>query len=394
VSSTKPPSTRRSPRAFSVNKQSEKPAGSDQSTSSNHASAASAKAGQTKRKPRSFQTTSEFRETPDAAAQRLHDQTHAAAQLADELETPPATAAAAATASKTVRRRSSWSRLFWGTLLGLVSLGVGLSIEQLITDLFERHGWLGWLGLGLTGLLCMAILGLALREFWGLVRMAKITRLRTTADSARRGNDMRAARKLTSELCALYANRPDTAQGRGALRQLEQDIIDGSDLIDLTERNLMRPMDKQARTLVMASAKRVSVVTAISPRALIDIGYVLYENIKLIRRIADLYGGRPGTLGFWRLARSVVAHLAVTGSIAIGEGFIQQVVGHGVAAKLSSRLGEGVINGMLTARVGIAAVDLCRPLPFSDQSRPTLSDFVGELIRPEKPPATASGPAP
>lgn len=205
---------------------------------------------------------------------------------------------------------------------------------------------------------------------------------------------MRAARKLTSELCALYANRPDTAQGRGALRQLEQDIIDGSDLIDLTERNLMRPMDKQARTLVMASAKRVSVVTAISPRALIDIGYVLYENIKLIRRIADLYGGRPGTLGFWRLARSVVAHLAVTGSIAIGEGFIQQVVGHGVAAKLSSRLGEGVINGMLTARVGIAAVDLCRPLPFSDQSRPTLSDFVGELIRPEKPPATASGPAP
>jgi putative membrane protein len=141
------------------------------------------------------------------------------------------------------------------------------------------------------------------------------------------------------------------------------------------------PLDQKARSMVMGSAKRVSVVTAVSPRALVDIGFVLFENMRLIRQLAELYGGRPGTLGFWRLARNVVGHLAITGSIAVGDGLIQQVVGHGLASKLSSRLGEGVVNGLLTARIGIAAIDVCRPLPFSEETRPTIGDFMSELTR-------------
>ncbi|MEP2558168.1 MAG: TIGR01620 family protein, partial [Rhizobiaceae bacterium] len=34
----------------------------------------------------------------------------------------------------------------------------------------------------------------------------------------------------------------------------------------------------------------------------------------------------------------------------------------------------------LTARIGIAAVDLCRPLPFTEQTRLSVSDFMGELV--------------
>jgi len=140
-------------------------------------------------------------------------------------------------------------------------------------------------------------------------------------------------------------------------------------------------LDQKAKTLVMGSARRVSIVTAVSPRALVDIGFVLVENIRLIRQIADLYGGRPGTFGFWRLARNVLAHLAVTGAIAVGDGLLQQIIGHGVAAKISSRLGEGIVNGLLTARIGIAAIDVCRPLSFSDQTRPGIKDFMGELLK-------------
>ena len=63
--------------------------------------------------------------------------------------------------------------------------------------------------------------------------------------------------------------------------------------------------------------------------------------------------------------RHVIAHLAVTGGIAAGDSLIQQMLGHGVAAKLSARLGEGVLNGLLTARLGLAAIDVARPLPFT-----------------------------
>ena len=77
-----------------------------------------------------------------------------------------------------------------------------------------------------------------------------------------------------------------------------------------------------------------------------------------------------------RLIRDVIGHLAVTGSIAVGDGLAQQVLGHGLASKLSRRLGEGVINGLLTARIGIAAMDLCRPLPFRALPRPGIGDGV------------------
>jgi putative membrane protein len=75
----------------------------------------------------------------------------------------------------------------------------------------------------------------------------------------------------------------------------------------------------------------------------------------------------------------VLAHLAVTGSIAVGDSFVQQIVGHGLAAKLSAKLGEGIVNGMMTARIGIAAMETTRPLPFIAAKRPGLGDFLSAL---------------
>lgn len=323
------------------------------------------------RKPKVVKKKAILKPIPDDAAQRVEPSLKNAADVAESL-TPPL--------PPTKKKRFRWSSIFWAALFGLLSLAIGLWVDELVSSLFARNNWLGWLALALTALLVVAALAVILRELWGLSRMAKIDKLRLKAEEASQTDDMKRAKRVVRELVDIYDNRPDTARGRAALKEHDQQIIDGADLIHLAERDLIKPLDDRARALVMGSAKRVSVVTAVSPRAIVDIGFVLMENTKLIRNLADLYGGRPGTFGFWRLLRNVIGHLAVTGSIAVGEGLIQQVVGHGLAARLSSKLGEGVINGLLTTRIGIAAIDVCRPLPFNEESRPTVSDFMGELV--------------
>jgi putative membrane protein len=159
------------------------------------------------------------------------------------------------------------------------------------------------------------------------------------------------------------------------------DINDGADLVRMAERTLVAPLDEEAQRLVGAAARRVSIVTAVSPRVAIDLLFVIANALGLVRRLSLLYGGRPGTLGLLRLMRIAISHLAVTGGLATGDSLVQQVLGHGIAAKLSARLGEGLLNGLLTARLGLAAIDVTRPLPYSAVQRPSLADLAGDLLR-------------
>ena len=89
-------------------------------------------------------------------------------------------------------------------------------------------------------------------------------------------------------------------------------------------------------------------------------------------------------LGFLRLMKSVGAHLAITGGMAAGDSLVQQFLGHGLASKLSARLGEGVLNGLLTARVGLSAMAVCRPLPYGVRKAPGVGDVAPFLFGEKK----------
>ncbi|MEL6735537.1 MAG: TIGR01620 family protein [Pseudomonadota bacterium] len=253
-----------------------------------------------------------------------------------------------------------------------------------------KTGWV--LAIALTGLIVLSAIVIIARELLALRRIAKIDSTRAAASAAHESNNVKQAKALVADLINLQSASSANASGRSQMQSLSTEIMDGRDLVLLAERNLMGPLDAKARSLILGAAKRVSVVTAISPRAIVDVGYVLIENARLIRALSELYGGRPGTLGFFRLARTVVTHLAITGSIAVGEGLLQQVVGQGLAARLSTRLGEGVVNGLLTTRIGISAMDVCRPMPYLKLTRPSAGDFLSELTGMTKNPEASKKP--
>jgi putative membrane protein len=269
--------------------------------------------------------------------------------------------------------------IFLTALGAIISVAFGLWLDDLIRNLFGRADWLGYAAIAVTATGVLALLGMIMREWLGIRRLAAVQALRDEAVKAAREPKPAKARAVLDKLVKLSESIPETAAGRAALSRTAGEIIDAEGLLGLAESELLGPTDRKVRQLILNASKRVSIVTAVSPRALVDLGYVLFEATRLVRAIAEAYGTKPGRLGMLRLFRDVIAHLAVTGSIAAGDSLVQQILGHGIASKLSARLGEGVVNGLMTARIGIAAMDLLRPLPFKALRRPGIGDFIGDL---------------
>ncbi|MGL4558320.1 MAG: YcjF family protein [Afipia sp.] len=280
-----------------------------------------------------------------------------------------------------VRRGFGWAGVFWTALAGLVVLGLGLGISNLVEDLFNRSASLGYIGLVFAILAVVALVVIIAREALSLARLETIEKLHARANAVLLSDDRKDSDAIVRDLLKIAHDNPRLARARAALEEHGRDIIDGADMVRLAERELMTPLDQEARRLVSSAAQRVSLVTAVSPGAVIDMLFVFAAALRLVRQLARLYGGRPGTLGMIRLMRHVIAHLALTGGMAASDSLIQQMLGHGITAKLSAKLGEGLLNGLLTARLGLAAIDVTRPLPFEALPRPALSDLAKDLLK-------------
>jgi putative membrane protein len=277
--------------------------------------------------------------------------------------------------------KKSWSLapLFWSALSGLVLLALGLWLDELIRTLFTRFEWLGWTGVALLGIAGATLLAFLGREFLALRRLAKLDHLRAEADQLYDHGDKKNSTRFANKMLSLYSAQPGLFKARQTLKNDLPHLFDADAILAQTEQVLISQIDASANHRVHQAAKRVALVTALSPRALFDIIVVLVETIRMVRAIAQSYGNRPGFIAMLKLSGHIAGHLAITGGMAAGETLLQQIVGHGLAARLSAKLGEGLLNGILTARIGLATIALCRPMPFKHAPAPTLGAVIKAL---------------
>ena len=278
------------------------------------------------------------------------------------------------------RKPSKLVRLFWWLLSTLIGALVTIAAWNFVMGLMASYPILGMAMTVLIGAVLLVLALLCLRELAAFSRLARLDGLHHDVGQALAQDDLKAARSVTDRLVALYKGREDTRWGRDRLAELRGDQMDAQALLGLAEAELLGPLDIAASREVEAAARQVATVTALVPLALADVAAALTSNLRMIRRVAEIYGGRSGFFGSWRLTRVVLSHLVATGAVAVGDDMFEPILGGTVLAKLSRRFGEGLVNGALTARVGVAAMEVCRPMPFSDGRKPKVRGIIKRAL--------------
>jgi putative membrane protein len=291
---------------------------------------------------------------------------------------PPAMARAMRLAA---RPRSRLSGLFWSLLGSFLLFALSLAAWDWAARLLARHPLLGAVATGLLAGTVVVALAIAGRELLAIRRLARIDHLQRQAAAALATGSLAEARAVTGGLADLYAERDGLAEPAARLRQQGAELLDADGLLRAAEAALLAPLDAQASREVEAAARQVAAVTAVVPLPLADVAAALAANLRMIRRLAEIYGGRSGLLESLRLVRAVMTHLVATGAVAVGDDLIGSVAGGTALARLSRRFGEGVVNAALTARVGLAAIEVCRPLPFLARERPAVTTILARALR-------------
>ncbi len=151
-----------------------------------------------------------------------------------------------------------------------------------------------------------------------------------------------------------------------------------NELLQLYSRLVLTKVDEKAMREVAKFSTESVVLVALSPVALIDMLIMLWRNLRMINKVAGLYGLK---LGYWsriKLIRQVFVNMVYAGSSELITDFGTDMIGADLLGKLSGRLAQGLGAGMLTARLGVKTMQLCRPIPFDD--KPKLGHVRKEML--------------
>lgn len=161
--------------------------------------------------------------------------------------------------------------------------------------------------------------------------------------------------------------------------QNDNQELTSAEQVRLYSRRVLSVVDEKALDKVSKFSTESVVLVALSPIAIVDMLLILWRNLKMLDEIAQLYGLK---LSYWsriKLIKQVFVNMVYAGASELIADVGTELLGADLLGKLSARIAQGLGAGMLTARLGLKTIELCRPIPFQD-NKPTLKDVRKQLI--------------
>lgn len=276
--------------------------------------------------------------------------------------------------------RRPWLRVLLGAGGALLLALLGLEAYDLLAGLFARSTLLGAAFALLIALVASGALGALGREVAGLRRLARAEELRQVGAQLIPSEVHGQADAFVAAVERLYRGRPDLAEAVARFHAQSSDALNDGERVRLLSRIVLGPLDREANRLVRAAARDIGALTALSPLGILDGLIVLARTLAMLRAIARLYGVRPGAATSLSLVRRTLRNVIAAGVGELLSDALVETAGASLLRVLSARAGQGAVNGLLAARLGLAAVQLCRPLPFLEGELPTLKQLRAELF--------------
>ena len=264
--------------------------------------------------------------------------------------------------------------------------GLALAFGAVFWELRQFFYWaadMHWsLGL-LAGVVIGALVLTMASAVWEYFRAGKpLRKLQKTQQLAAEVRDSRATdavAPLNQQLQELFAGKP---QGALLARVQEEtpDYYDNSELLRHLELNFFEALDQEALRRIVRHATTTGALVGLSPFTTLDVLVALRQSMRMIDDVAQIYGVRPSMVVRWRLFKKILALVAYSGAseYAVSE-LWPELVGDSMLSTVSARLGQGMGASLFMARIGLAAVHSCRPIPFSEKQRPRLGALTKRI---------------
>ncbi|HCT3873904.1 TPA: TIGR01620 family protein [Klebsiella michiganensis] len=275
-------------------------------------------------------------------------------------------------------KRSLWRKM---VSAGLAIFGVSVVAQgvQWTMTAWQTQDWIALGGCAAGALIVGAGVGSVATEWRRLWRLRQRAHERDEARDLMHSHAVGKGRAFCEKLAqqaGLDHSHPALQRWYAAIHETQND----REVVSLYAQIVQPVLDAQARREISRSAAESTLMIAVSPLALVDMAFIAWRNLRLINRIATLYGIELGYYSRLRLFRLVLLNIAFAGASELVREVGMDWMSQDLAARLSARAAQGIGAGLLTARLGIKAMELCRPLPWIADDKPRQGDFRRELI--------------
>ena len=176
-------------------------------------------------------------------------------------------------------------------------------------------------------------------------------------------------------LLAQMKTTPQLEQRQTAWQSQINEYLNAEQVMTLFSETVLSPLDKQAQKLIAKHARDNAVIVALSPVAIADVLMVAWRNFALINKITRIYGMELGYFSRLHLFKMVIKNMVFTGTTELVAGMLS----HNVLRRLFGQAIQGLGVGILTARLGIKAMEFCRPITFKNEEKPNLKVVSKEI---------------